>query len=102
MSIEYYQKVASHAQISTQGAEKQLRKVVVGGWCWVVGGWVFVLTHNINLSTRKWVTKPDSEVRIKKSKNVTQNYPMSHLQQCDLTVQLLLRRERRNKRISFR
>ena len=32
---EYYQKVASHAQIGPQGAEKQLRKVVVGG------GWVF-------------------------------------------------------------
>ena len=33
---EYYQKVSSHAQIGPQGAEKQLRKVVVGGW---VGGW---------------------------------------------------------------
>ena len=36
---EYYQKVSSHAQIGPQGAEKQLRKVVVGGW-WVGGGWV--------------------------------------------------------------
>ena len=33
--IEYYQKVSSHAQIGPQGAEKQLRKVRVGGW---VGG----------------------------------------------------------------
>ena len=41
---EYYQKVSSHAQIRPQGAEKQLRKVRVGGgWWWVVGGgWVFV------------------------------------------------------------
>ena len=36
---EYYQKVASHAQIRPQGAEKQLRKVRVGGG-WVGGGWV--------------------------------------------------------------
>ena len=35
---EYYQKVSSHAQIGPQGAEKQLRKVVVGG-----GGWVVVV-----------------------------------------------------------
>ena len=43
--IEYYQKVSSHAQIRPQGAEKQLRKVNVGGWWWwevvvVVGVWV--------------------------------------------------------------
>ena len=31
--IEYYQKLASHAQIGPQGAEKQLRKVNVGGGC---------------------------------------------------------------------
>ena len=31
---EYYQKVSSHAQIGPQGAEKQLRKVNVGGWWW--------------------------------------------------------------------
>ena len=35
---EYYQKVASHAQIRPQGAEKQLRKVRVGGGWWVGGG----------------------------------------------------------------
>ena len=36
---EYYQKVSSHAQIGPQGAEKQLRKVNVGGGGgWVVGG----------------------------------------------------------------
>ena len=33
---EYYQKLSSHAQIGPQGAEKQLRKVRVGGW-WVGG-----------------------------------------------------------------
>ena len=36
--IEYYQIVSSHAQIRPQGAEKQLRKVNVGGG----GGWVVV------------------------------------------------------------
>ena len=38
---EYYQKVASHAQIRPQGGEKQLRKVRVGGgwwWWWGVFG----------------------------------------------------------------
>ena len=35
--IEFYQKVSSHAQIWSQGAEKQLSNVnVVGGWSWVV------------------------------------------------------------------
>ena len=37
--IEYYQKMSSHAQIGSQGAEKQQSKVNVGGW-WVGGGWV--------------------------------------------------------------
>ena len=36
--IEYYQKMSSHAQIGSQGAEKQQSKVNVGGW-WVGGGW---------------------------------------------------------------
>ena len=35
--IEYYQKMSSHAQIGSQGAEKQQSKVNVGGG-WVVGG----------------------------------------------------------------
>ena len=36
--IEYYQKVSSHSQIRPQGAEKQLRKVHVGGWVMGVEG----------------------------------------------------------------
>ena len=34
--IEYSQKVSSHAQIRPQGAEKQQRKVYVGGWYGVI------------------------------------------------------------------
>ena len=47
---KYYQKVSSHAQIGPQGAEKQLRKVVVGG-CWVVGGvWCLAKEQNSSCS----------------------------------------------------
>ena len=42
---EYYQKVASHAQIRPQGAEKQLRKVNV------VGGWVYRAKANTALAS---------------------------------------------------
>ena len=31
--IEYYQKISSHAQIESQGAEKQQSSVNVGGGC---------------------------------------------------------------------
>ena len=54
--IEYYQKMSSHAQIGSQGAEKQQSKVKVvvggggGGWWWYERIFVTVrLRLNCNL-----------------------------------------------------
>ena len=46
--IEYYQKMFSHAQIGSQGAEKQQSSVNVGGW-WVVGGWYEAIAVTVRL-----------------------------------------------------
>ena len=46
--------MSSHAQIRPQGAEKQLRKVVVGGG-WVVGGWWVYRPKTITAPAQKQI-----------------------------------------------